>query len=279
MKKSLLTILFILLTKSVQADQHIEKKNYDKNKCLLIYEDNKFIVNQTDGNCEIRHAPCSTFKIAISLIGYDSGFLIDENEPLINYREGYVDTLDSWRKPQTPISWIKNSCIWYSQIILRNIGIEKFFQYLNLFNYGNAISDTLDKKNAIYDSWISSSLKISPREQIFFLKNFLENKFNLPNKSIVNTKNILHVADLENSWKLYGKTGSCDIESQESQPIQSVWFVGWIEKNNRKIIFADYLEELESKDYYVSKSAKEDLLDNINKIPKIKTKDNITQNK
>ena len=279
MKKSLLTILFILLTKSVQADQHIEKKNYDKNKCLLIYEDNKFIVNQTDGHCEIRHAPCSTFKIAISLIGYDSGFLIDENEPLINYREGYVDTLDSWRKPQTPISWIKNSCIWYSQIILRNIGIEKFFQYLNLFNYGNAISDTLDKKNAIYDSWISSSLKISPREQIFFLKNFLENKFNLPNKSIVNTKNILHVADLENSWKLYGKTGSCDIESQESQPIQSVWFVGWIEKNNRKIIFADYLEELESKDYYVSKSAKEDLLDNINKIPKIKTKDNITQNK
>ena len=49
MKKSLLTILFILLTKSVQADQYIEKKNYDKNKCLLIYEDNKFIVNQTDG--------------------------------------------------------------------------------------------------------------------------------------------------------------------------------------------------------------------------------------
>jgi beta-lactamase class D len=279
MKKSLLTILFILLTKSVQADQHIEKKNYDKNKCLLIYEDNKFIVNQTDGNCEIRHVPCSTFKIAISLIGYDSGFLIDENEPLINYREGYVDTLDSWRKPQNPISWIKNNCIWYSQIILRHIGVEKFFQYLNLFNYGNAISDTLDKKNAIYDSWISSSLKISPREQIFFLKNFLENKFKLPNKSIVNTKNILHVADLENSWKLYGKTGSCDIESQESQSIQSVWFVGWIEKNNRKIIFADYLEELESKDYYVSKSAKEDLLDNINKILKIKTKDNATQNK
>lgn len=279
MKKSLLTILFILLTKSVQADQHIEKKNYEKNKCLLIYEDNKFIVNQTDGNCDIRHAPCSTFKIAISLIGYDSGFLIDENEPLINYREGYVDTLDSWRKPQNPISWIKNSCIWYSQIILRNIGIEKFFQYLNLFNYGNKISDTSDKKNAIYDSWISSSLKISPREQIFFLKNFLENKFKLSNKSIANTKNILHVADLENSWKLYGKTGSCDIESQESQPIQSVWFVGWIEKNNRKIIFADYLEELESKDYYFSKSAKEDLLDNINKILKIKTKDNITENK
>ncbi|WP_410176393.1 penicillin-binding transpeptidase domain-containing protein [Rickettsia rhipicephali] len=25
-------------------------------------------------NCESRYAPCSTFKIAISLMGYDDGF-------------------------------------------------------------------------------------------------------------------------------------------------------------------------------------------------------------
>ncbi|WP_410526378.1 penicillin-binding transpeptidase domain-containing protein [Rickettsia rhipicephali] len=27
-----------------------------------------------EGNCESRYAPCSTFKIAISLMGYDDGF-------------------------------------------------------------------------------------------------------------------------------------------------------------------------------------------------------------
>ena len=279
MKKSLLTILFILLSKYAHADQNIDKYNYEKNKCLLIYEDNKFLVNQTDGNCEIRHSPCSTFKIAISLIGYDSGFLIDEKEPLINYREGYVETLDSWRKPQNPITWIKNSCVWYSQIILRSIGYEKFFQYLNIFNYGNKIADSNDKKNAIYDSWISSSLKISPREQIFFLKNLLNNKFTLANDSVNHTKKILYIADLDNSWKLYGKTGSCDIESQESHSMQSGWFVGWVEKNNRKIIFANYLEDLEPKDYFVSKSAKDNLLEKVNEILKIKTKVNLVENK
>jgi len=32
-----------------------------------------------DGACERRVTPASTFKIAISLMGYDSGFLIDEH--------------------------------------------------------------------------------------------------------------------------------------------------------------------------------------------------------
>ncbi len=73
-----------------------------------MHEDSKFLVNQNDGNCEIRHSPCSTFKIPISLIGYDSGFLIDKKLPLIDYSEGDIDTLDSWRKAQNPISWIKN---------------------------------------------------------------------------------------------------------------------------------------------------------------------------
>ena len=64
---------------------------------------------------------------------------------------------------------------------------------------------------------------------------------------------------MENSWKLYGKTGSCDIESQESQSIQSHCFVGWVEKNNQKIIFVNYLEDLEPKDYFLGKLAKDNL--------------------
>ncbi len=289
MKKSLLTIillLFMLNSHSIaRADdslpQAIEKnrheissnnspKNDSKSKCLLIYSDKKFIVKDGGAKCDIRYSPCSTFKIAISLMGYDSGFLINENEPLLPFREGYVDTLDVWRKKHTPISWIKDSCIWYSQMITRSIGYDKFLEYLQKFDYGNKNFEQNNRKenkrDTINESWISSSLKISPYEQIFFIKNMLENKFNLANNSLKYTKQILYIGELKNSWKLYGKTGSCDFEGQDSQPMQSGWFVGWVEKNNRKIIFANYLEDIEEKDYFNSKIAKENLLEKINEI-------------
>ncbi|WP_410525695.1 penicillin-binding transpeptidase domain-containing protein [Rickettsia endosymbiont of Ixodes pacificus] len=51
-------------------------------------------------NCESRYAPCSTFKIAISLMGYDYGFLIDETHPKLPFKEGYADYLEVGNNPK-----------------------------------------------------------------------------------------------------------------------------------------------------------------------------------
>ncbi|ABV76811.1 MULTISPECIES: penicillin-binding transpeptidase domain-containing protein [spotted fever group] len=83
-----------------------------------------------EGNCESRYAPCSTFKIAISLMGYDDGFLIDETHPKLPVKAGYADYLEVWKQSQTPKDWMKNSCVWYSQIITKELGIEKFRDYV-----------------------------------------------------------------------------------------------------------------------------------------------------
>lgn len=83
-----------------------------KADCFLVKENDKFIGQE--GNCNSHSAPCSTFKIAISLMGYDDGFLIDETHPKLPFKEGYADYLEVWRQPQTPKDWMKNSCIWYS---------------------------------------------------------------------------------------------------------------------------------------------------------------------
>ncbi|WP_341787400.1 penicillin-binding transpeptidase domain-containing protein [Rickettsia endosymbiont of Cantharis rufa] len=50
-----------------------------KGDCFPVKENDKFI--KQEGSCESRYAPCSTFKIAISLMGYDDRFLIDETHP------------------------------------------------------------------------------------------------------------------------------------------------------------------------------------------------------
>ena len=56
------------------------------------------------------------------------------------------------------------------------------------------------------------------------------------------------------NWKLYGKTGSCDSTDSDAQ---TGWFVGWIQKESRIIIFADYLEDEKKLSYSGGKQAKE----------------------
>lgn len=51
-------------------------------------------VLKSEGDCKKRYAPCSTFKIALSLIGYDSGILTDMMHPSLPFKEGYHDFLD-----------------------------------------------------------------------------------------------------------------------------------------------------------------------------------------
>jgi beta-lactamase class D len=44
--------------------------------CFIAKEKNQVL--KTDGNCDKRYAPMSTFKIVLSLIGFDSDILVDE---------------------------------------------------------------------------------------------------------------------------------------------------------------------------------------------------------
>ncbi len=227
-------------------------------KCFLIRENNKIIMSE--GACETRHSPCSTFKIAISLMGYNEGLLIDETHPEHPFQNAYIDWVDLWKITHNPSLWIKNSCAWYSQILTQQLGIYKFKDYVSKFNYGNQdVSGDKDKNNGLTVAWLSSSLKISAEEQTVFLQKLLENKLPVSLKSQKMTKNILFVEDLQNGWKLYGKTGTgCLINQDGSRKLDPRigWFIGWIEKDNRTIIFAHYIEDEDKQSTFASSRAK-----------------------
>jgi beta-lactamase class D len=76
---------------------------------LLIDGSTNATILQMGPHIEKRISPCSTFKIALSLIGYDANVLIDEFTPIWNFKDGYDDWLPSWRAPQTPKSWMQYS--------------------------------------------------------------------------------------------------------------------------------------------------------------------------
>jgi beta-lactamase class D len=194
------------------------------------------MIMELGSDIEERVSPCSTFKITLSLMGYDAGILVDQVTPTWDFQKGYDDFLPSSRQPINPSTWMQYSCVWYSKVLAGYLGIEKMQSYLDGMEYGNK---DLSGSSATDTTWINSSIKISPKEQVHFLKQMIEGNLPISQKAIQMTKEILFKEELGLGWKLYGKTGwsGSDI-TRDGKTLQFGWFVGWIENGDRFFPFA-----------------------------------------
>ena len=258
MKKVILLLCSIMLSVNVAfADS-----------CFIAKE--KTRVLKSEGDCEKRYAPMSTFKITLSLIGFDSGILADEMHPVWPFKEGYVDWRDAWKQNQTPKSWMKESCVWYSQVLTKKLGMKKFQDYVTKFDYGNNdLSGDKEQNNGLTNAWLSSSLKISAIEQIAFLQKMLAGKLPIKPHAVAMTKNILFVEELKNGWKFFGKTGMGSLlnaDGTKNPDLYHGWFIGWIEKGDRRIIFSNHIEDDKKEEIGASQRAKADAKEKMTKI-------------
>ena len=69
---------------------------------ILINGSTNEMIRQFGPNIEERVTPASSFKIILSLMGYDAGVLQDEKNPIWKFEERYDDFLESWKQSQTP---------------------------------------------------------------------------------------------------------------------------------------------------------------------------------
>ncbi|MBS0585651.1 MAG: class D beta-lactamase [Verrucomicrobia bacterium] len=177
-------------------------------------------------------SPCSTFKIPLSLMGYDAKVLEDEDNPVWDFQEGYENWLPSWQAPHSPLSWMKESCVWYSKLLYLELGLSTVENYITLFGYGNQAepSDLF---------WINSSLKISPKEQVLFLQKMVQGELPVSKRALAMTKKLLFKEELSNGWQIFGKTGwSGSAITDNGKTLEHAWFVGWIEKEDTFYPFA-----------------------------------------
>ena len=72
--------------------------------CFIAKENVKVL--KSEGECDKRYAPMSTFKISLALMGSDSGILMDDMHPVWPFKKGYVDFRDAWMQDQTPEEFI-----------------------------------------------------------------------------------------------------------------------------------------------------------------------------
>ncbi len=211
---------------------------------------------QAEGEITLRWAPCSTFKIALSLMGYNEGILQDEAHPewpfKVEYEKYIKDVgfyvLDRWKQAHNPSLWIKNSCLWDSQLLTQKLGAEKFKDYVTKFNYGNKdVSGDPGQGNGLTACWLSSSLEISPEEQVAFIQQLLQGQLPITPQSAEMAKKILFVELLSDGWVLYGRSGSgyhLNADRSKQFNCRHGWFVGWVEKQGRRIVFATHVDRV-----------------------------------
>src|SRR5690606_27699400 len=108
--------------------------------------------------------------------------------------------------------------------------------------YGNADPKGIPGQDeGLTHSWLSSTLLISPDEQAELMRRIVARDLPVSRKAIELTASIVPAFEAGDGWKVQGKTGSGSLRRKNGKldrkrPIG--WFVGWAEKDGRKIAFA-----------------------------------------
>ena len=217
------------------------KSFFDSSKvdgCFGLYDNGsgQFTIYNLSRYKDSAYLPASTFKIVNSLVGIETGRIV--NEKMVIKWDGIVrkhdngDTIKEWNKDLTMAEAFKVSCVPYYQEVARRIGKDTMQQWLDSLKYGN-------KKigNRIDSFWLDNSLKITPDEQLGLVKKLYFGQLGFQKRTQEIVKKVMLQEDNAN-YKLYYKTGLGYKENGRSIG----WVVGWIEENHHPYFFVLNLE-------------------------------------
>lgn len=210
--------------------------------CTLLSDARSGAILYQQGDCTQRYTPASTYKLALSLMGFDSGFLRDAHQPVFQYRAGEPDWGGAnWLQPTDPERWMRYSVVWYSQRITHALGRERVENYARAFAFGNAdMAGDPGKDNGLQRAWIMSSLKISPLEQLRFQERLATRQLPVSEQALTLTAQLALLEEKPAGWQIHGKTGAAyprraDGSFDEARGYG--WFVGWAERDGRLLAF------------------------------------------
>lgn len=187
----------------------------------------EYVHNQK--RAEKRYLPASTFKIPNTLISLDEGAIADEKE-IIKW-DGKDKGWDRWNKDQSLETALPISCIWFYQELARRVGNTKYLSHLARLNYGNKMTGT-----ELTTFWLVGDIKISPMEQIAFLKRLYKDELPYRKTHLQILKTIM-VVEQTPQYTIRAKTGwAARIEHPHG------WYVGYAESNGQVWFFALNIE-------------------------------------
>ncbi|HEY4103877.1 MAG TPA: penicillin-binding transpeptidase domain-containing protein [Polyangiaceae bacterium] len=181
--------------------------------------------------CARGYIPASTFKIANTIIALETGIVSDADTVLPWDGKAYQNP--DWNRDHTLRSAIQVSCVPCFQAIARKVGEAQMHDWVNRLDYGNR-----DIAGKIDFFWLSGALRITPLQQIDFLRRLDGEKLPIQAHTLDVVRDVITL-DVSPDYVLRGKTGSA---GPPEQPSQVAWFVGYVELGERRVFFATVLD-------------------------------------
>lgn len=205
--------------------------------CFLLYNMKTQTFEKAIGeeSCRERLPACSTFKVPLAVMAFDSGALKDENQVL--KWDGTKHPIESQNRDHDAKSWMKDSVVWFSQKLTPKMGVKKVRKYLDGFDYGNK-----DMKGGLTQAWLvrpsdkGPALKINAYEQIEFMKKLWTDALPASKRAMRLTRDITFLETSPKGFRLSGKTGSNFYDHERK--IRLGWFISHLERDGEEYLTA-----------------------------------------
>ncbi len=231
-----------------------------KDACFILYNLKTEQLEKVYGKarCQEQMPACSTFKVPLAVMAFDSQIILDEKAPF--QWDGKKRGIESWNQNHTASSWMRDSVIWVSQVLTRKLGAKKVQNYLDKFSYGNH-----DFSGGVEGAWLTSapflaetprtSLKISGFEQIEFLKKLWKNQLPASLESMSKARQLTLIETSPNGSILHGKTGSGLVGAAAESRVG--WFIGHLESKGAEYLVVTTFTDPASTPGFAGKEARE----------------------
>ncbi len=227
--------------KEQQIERPEFKKFYDEfgvaGSFVLFDEQNQTWFEYNPAQLNQPFTPASTFKICNSLIGLETGVIADAN--FVMPWDSVVRWNAKWNMDHDLRMAYRNSTVWYYQELARRVGGQTMKYWLDTLEFGNA-----DTAGGIDKFRLSGNLRISPMQQIDFLRKLHHNQLPFSQRSIDIVKDIMVMKD-SLGFRVRAKTGW-----GFQDEVNIGWYVGYLTKDEKVWYFANCVQSKEERPYF-----------------------------
>ena|SRR5207253_383185 len=246
--KAALAVLFIVSLAScspnnVKKDNSL-KKYFDQYKvdgCFGLNDNGtgQFTVYNLGRFRDSSYLPASTFKIVNSLIGLQTGKIV--NDSMVIKWDGIVRSRSEWNKDLTMYEAFRVSAVPYYQEVARRIGKDTMQYWLDSLGYGKKNkADHVIIHSAVDSFWLDNSIKVTPDQQMGLVKQlyfdqlpFFKSYQEVVKRAMLFESNATYRLSYKTGWGFNEKGNNIG------------WVVGWIEENNHPYFFVLNIESAE----------------------------------
>jgi beta-lactamase class D len=221
------------VTQNIDFERHFRELGVEGS--ILIYDlNNDRTFQHNPPRNETAFLPASTFKILNSLIALETGVITDEISVLT--WDGIQRKVPQWNRDLNMREAIKLTAIWFYQVLARRVGHEQMQKWVAQARYGN---QKIGDKDDIDKFWLEGELRITPQEQIQFLRRLYNNDLPFSERSLSIVKDIM-IIEQTPDYTLRGKTGWVGFVGNVTPQIG--WYVGYLEKGKDVYFFATNID-------------------------------------